>query len=280
MLVGMHLRRLREARGITRDAAGEAIRASGSKISRLELGRVGFKSRDVADLLTLYDVRDGTERTTMLALAEQANAPGWWHAFSDVVPAWFEPYLGLEQAASVIRTYEVQFVAGLLQTEDYARAVIQLGDPEAAEAEVERKVGLRMQRQQILYRPNPPKLWAFIDEAALCRPIGSAAIMCAQLRHIIEITQLPHVTVQVVPFSVGGHPAVGGPITILRFPHGQLPDVVYVEERNTAIYPDKPADTVHYWDIMNRLAVEIEKPAATTALFREILQGLYRNNCA
>jgi len=277
MLVGTQLRRLREARGITREEAGEAIRASESKISRLELGRVGFKPRDVADLLALYGVGGDGERTTLLAVAEQANAPGWWNAYNDVVPTWFEPYLGLEQAASVIRAYEVQFVAGLLQTEDYARAVIQLGHPTAAPAEVERRVSLRTQRQRILHRPDPPKLWAFIDEAALRRPIGGAATMSGQLQHLIDIAQLPHVSVQVVPFSAGGHPAVGGPITILRFPQGRLPDVAYIEQRDAASYLDKPADTLHYWDIMNRLAVQIEQPAATTTLVHQLLHELRRD---
>ncbi len=182
ILLGSQLRRLREAREITRDQAGYAIRASESKISRMELGRVPFKERDVADLLTLYQVTDDAERAPLLALANAANVPGWWHRYGDVLADWFQPYLGLEEAASIVRTYEVQFVPGLLQTPGYARAVIAVGNPGAPAAEIERRAAMRMARQEVLTRPAPPRLWAVIDEAALRRPIGGAAVMRAQLR--------------------------------------------------------------------------------------------------
>lgn len=268
MLVGAHLRRLREARGVTREDAGWTIRASHSKISRLELGRTGFKKRDVADLLTLYGVDDDTERSSLLTLAEHANAPAWWHEYGDVLSGWFEAYLGLEQAASVIRTYQVQFVPGLLQTEDYARAVIRLGYPDASEEEIERRVRLRMRRQQILHRADPPKLWAVIDEAVLRRHTDGAATMRTQLQHLIEVSALPHVTIQVLPFSAGGHAAAGGPVTILRFPEGELPDVIYLEQLTSAVYSDKPADIDHYRHVMNRLGVQAEQPTATTEILR------------
>ncbi|WP_248960140.1 helix-turn-helix domain-containing protein [Sphaerisporangium perillae] len=273
MLVGSELRRLREAAEISRAKAGYAIRASDTKISRLELGRTGFKPRDVADLLTLYGVTGDAERQTLLAMAEQANTPGWWHAYSDVVPSWFEAYIGLEQAAAVIRTWEVQFVPGLLQTEDYARAVIRLG-LDVTEAEVERRVRLRMRRQRILSGPDAVKLWAVIDEAALRRPVGGPGTMRAQVEHLLEIGELPNVTVQVMPLSFGGHSAGGGPIAILRLPAGALPDVVYLEQLITALYPDKPAEIQHYWDVMNRLSVEAEPPAATARTLRRILGEL------
>jgi transcriptional regulator with XRE-family HTH domain len=272
MLVGAQLRNLREASGISREDAGYAIRASHSKISRLELGRTSFKSRDVADLLTLYGVTGEAERATLLTLAEQANTPGWWQRYSDVVPSWFESYLGLEQAASIIRTYEVQFVPGLLQTPDYAREVIRLGHPDASRTEIERRVSLRISRAQILHRPDASNLWAVIDEAALRRPIGDSATMRAQLEHLIYIAELPHVTVQLLPFSVGGHAAAGGPITILRFPQADLPDVVYLEQLISALYLDKPEDTYQYGHLMNRLAIEAEQPAATQRILRQILK--------
>ena len=179
MLLGSQLRRLREAKGVTREAAGWEIRASESKISRMELGRVGFKERDVADLLTLYGVIAEEERAALLALARQANNPGWWHRYGDVLPSWFQAYLGLEAAAALIRTYELQFVPGLLQTRDYARAVVLLGHGRAPAEEIERRVDLRMARQALLTRPDPPQLWAVVDEAALRRPIGSPDIMRA-----------------------------------------------------------------------------------------------------
>jgi hypothetical protein len=172
MLLGAHLRRLREAAGVNREDAGWEIRSSESKISRMELGRVGFKERDVADLLSLYGLDDEEERTRLLALARNANTPGWWHRYVMSPPSWFQSYLGLEAAAELIRTYELQFIPGLLQTRDYARAVVLLGHARAAAEEIERRVNLRMARQQILTRPDPPQLWAVLDEAVLRRPIG------------------------------------------------------------------------------------------------------------
>lgn len=270
MVVGAQLRQLREARHITREDAGHVIRASHSKMSRLELGRTGLKPRDVADLLTCYGVSEEAERAILVDLAKLANTPGWWQAYSDVVPPWFEPYLGLEHAASVIRSYEVQFISGLLQTADYARAVIQLGHPGVPETELERRVGLRMHRQELLNRPQPPYLWVMLDEAVLRRPIGGAATMRAQLQHLIDITALPRVTVQVVPFSVGGHAAAGGPIAILRLPERALPDVVYLEQLTSARYPDKSADIQFYQHVLNRLVIQSASPTATTAMLHRI----------
>ena len=270
MLVGAQLRQLREAAAITREQAGYAIRASHSKISRLELGRTGFKPRDVADLLTLYGVTNVAERASLLSLAEQANSPGWWRPYADLVPPWFEAYLGLEQAASVICGFEMQFVPGLLQTPDYARAVILLGHPRESVADIDRRVALRVERQQILRRPNAPSLRAVIDEGALRRPLGGRATMRRQLEHLRAVAELPNVTVQVLPFSVGGHSAAGGPITILRFPERELPDVVYLEQMISALYLDKPSDTSQYGHVMNRLTAEAETPARTKRLLQRL----------
>jgi transcriptional regulator with XRE-family HTH domain len=272
VLVGARLRRLREARGISREDAGYAIRASGSKISRLERGRTGFKQRDVVDLLTIFGVMDDAERQEVLELAEQANASSWWQSYSDVVPAWFEPYLGLEQSAGVIRSYEVQFVPGLLQTEQYARAVVPLGHPAEPDDKIDRRVALRMRRQEILRRSDPPKLWVVIDEAALRRPYGGAATMRGQLRHLIGLAELPCISIQVMPLANGGHAAAGGPITFMRFPEGDLPDVVYLEQLASAVYFDKRADTVHYGRVLNRLGIEAEQPDKTLAILRRILK--------
>jgi transcriptional regulator with XRE-family HTH domain len=274
MILGARLRRLREARGITREEAGEAIRGSHSKISRLELGRTGYKLRDVADLLTLYGVTDEAGRATLLELARQANRPGWWQAYADLIPQWFLPYLGLEQAAGVIRGYEVQFVPGLLQTPGYARAVVALGHSGEPPEQIERRVELRMRRQRILHRPQPPRLWAVIDETALRRPIGGPPTMRAQLRHLIDVSRLRHVTIQVMPFEAGGHPAAGGPIALLRLPQHELPDIVYLEQLTTALYPDAPADIDRYQQVMDRLATEAEPATATPSIVRRILAEL------
>lgn len=274
MMLGAQLRRLRESCGVTREGAGWEIRASESKISRMELGRVGFKERDVADLLTLYGITDPQERDALLHLARDANSPGWWHRYGDVLPSWFQAYLGLEAAAALIRTYELQFVPGLLQTEEYARAVVLLGHSRAASAEIDRRVTLRMRRQQVLHGEDPPQLWAVVDEAALRRPIGGAAVMRQQVSALIEATGLPNVRLQVVPFAAGGHAAAGGAFSILRFDDKELPDVVYIEQLTSALYLDKREDLDYYALAMERLCVEAEPPERTPELLGRILADL------
>ncbi|WUM17314.1 helix-turn-helix domain-containing protein [Micromonospora sp. NBC_00330] len=275
MLLGAQLRRLRESSGVTREGAGWEIRSSESKISRMELGRVGFKERDVADLLTLYGVTEDHERDALLKLARDANSPGWWHRYGDVLPSWFQSYLGLEAAAALIRSYEVQFVPGLLQTREYARAVVLLGHGAAGPGEIDRRVGLRMQRQQLLQRQNPPQLWAVVDEAALRRPIGGAEVMRGQLTALIEATKSPHIRLQVIPFAAGGHAAAGGAFTILRFGDQELPDIVYIEQLTSAIYLDKRDDLDYYAVAMERLCVEAEPPERTAEILGDLLDDLY-----
>jgi transcriptional regulator with XRE-family HTH domain len=275
--LGSKLRRLREASEVTREAAGYVIRGSSSKISRLELGRVSFKERDVADLLTLYGITDEQEREAFVGLVRQANTPGWWHEYGDVLPAWFETYLGLEQAASVIRTYEPALVPGLLQTEDYARAVIQLRHLQAPTNDVERRVALRMARQQFLTQPGAPDLWVALDESALYRPLGSRAVQRAQLQHLIEVAQCLNITLQVVPLHVGGPAAVNGPFTILRFSEPGIPDVVYLEQLAGALYLDKERDTVGYLALMDSLCIEAESPDASIGFLHRIIEDLPSN---
>jgi transcriptional regulator with XRE-family HTH domain len=274
ILLGAQLRRLREEKNVTREDAGYAIRASESKISRMELGRVGFKERDVADLLSLYGVDDAEERDALLALAREANQPGWWQRFGDVLPSWFQAYVGLEAAASLIRTYEVQFIPGLLQTEDYARAVVLLGHGSETPEEIQKRVELRMERQQVLGRPNPPRIWAIIDEAVLRRPIGGPGVMREQLEHLAKLAELPNMTLQVIPFGFGGHAAAGGAFTLLRFPDQTLPDVVYIEQLTSALYLDKREDVDTYLEAMERLSVEADTPARSSERFIEIRKDL------
>lgn len=272
ILVGAQLRRLREAANITRDDAGYVIRSSGSKISRLELGKVGFKERDIEDLLTHYGVLDAKHRDPILALARDANAPGWWHNYDDVLAPWFETYVGLEEAASLIRTYEVQFIPGLLQTEDYARGVTLAGRPDLPTDEVERRVHLRMRRQHILTREtDAPRLWAVIDEGALRRPIGGSRVMKAQLEHLLALRDLKTVTIQIMPFRFGGHAAEGGAFSILRFPEPELPDIVYVEQLVSAIYLDKREQIERYVQIFERLTVDSPPPDLSADMLRKII---------
>jgi hypothetical protein len=274
ILLGAELRRLREARHISREEAGYAIRASDSKISRMELGRVGFKERDVTDLLSLYGVNDEQDRTALTSLARQANTQGWWHSYADVLPPWFEVYVGLEEAASRIRAYEVQFVPGLLQTEDYARAVTLLGYADAPQYEVDRRVSLRMTRQKLLDGDAAPHLWVVVDEAALRRPLGGGQVMRTQLEALIEATTRPNVTVQVVPFHRGGHAAAGGPFSILRFAEPDLPDIVYLEQLTSALYLERPEDVDRYLAVMERLCLDAEPTSATAKILRTILTEL------
>jgi len=274
MLLGAQLRRMRENAGITREEAGDVIRASGSKISRLELGRTGFKLRDVYDLLSLYGVHDDGDRATSIALAQQANTPSWWRSYGDVLPAWFEPYLGMEQAARLIRCFDIQFVPSLLQTRDYARAVIRLAHSDAAQAETNQRLVLRMRRQEMLDQPAPPQLWAIIDESVLRRSIGGAETMRGQIRHLIELSQRRHVTIQVLPFTAGGRPAGSGAVTLLRFAAENLPDVVYLELLSSAVYLDKSAETLPYRKVFNALAADAQDPVASTETLRARLNEL------
>jgi len=264
IMLGAHLRRMREGAGISRKDAGWEIRSSESKVSRMELGRVGFKERDVGDLLTLYGLQDEEERARLLALARDANNPGWWHRYGDALPGWFEPYLGLEAAAELIRTYELQFVPGLLQTPEYTRAVAQL-------------ITLRMARQQVLTRPNPIRLWAVIDEAVLRRPMGGPKVMRIQLESLIEASRQPNITLQIVPFRTGGHPATGGAFSILRFPEQDLPNIVYIEHLTSALYLDKLEDLDHYTAAMEALCVTAPPPSETKKLLVGILNDLDRS---
>ncbi|MFD7917685.1 helix-turn-helix domain-containing protein [Streptomyces sp. NPDC059740] len=272
ILLGSQLRRLRESRGISREAAGYAIRASESKISRMELGRVSFKPRDIEDLLTLYGVTDAEERAALLGLARESNVAGWWHRYGDVLPGWFQTYVGLEGAASRIRTYEVQFVHGLLQTPEYAQAVIARSLPEASEAEVDRRVALRQERQKLLLDERAPHLHCVLDEAALRRLQGGREVMCGQLRHLIEVSERPNVTLQVLPFRMGGHAGESGAFTVLSFPHADLPDVVYLEQLTSALYLDKADEVSAYSEVMDALGKEGPSSAETRDLLRGMLQ--------
>jgi hypothetical protein len=276
IMLGAHLRRMREEAGISRADAGWAIRGSESKISRLELGRVGFKPRDVGDLLTLYGVTDPAERARLLDLAQQANNPGWWQRYDDLTPTWFHSYLGLEEAASLIRTFEVQFVPGLLQTPDYARAVTQLGHAEAPlpAAEADRLVALRLARQRILTRGRATRLWAVVDEVVLRRAIGGPRVLRDQLEHLLELSSMSNITLQVIPIDRGGYVATGGAFSLLRFADTDLPDVVYIEHLTSAVYLDKREEVDKYVVTMDALSIAAGTPRETEDLLKNIIKSL------
>jgi transcriptional regulator with XRE-family HTH domain len=272
MILGHRLHRLREAAGVSPERAGYEIRASRSKISRMENGRVRFKARDVSDLLDLYGVTDEATRAGVMSLMRQANAAGWWSAYDDVTADWFESYLGLEAAASVVRSFDLQFVHGLFQTEAYARAVTMLGYSAAPAEEIDRRVSLRLKRQDLLTRPDPPQVWSVVDEGALRRPVGGRAVMRDQIKRLMEVAELRTVTVQVVPFGRGGHSAAGGSFTVLRFGDADVPDVVYMEQLTSALYLEKREDVDHYMEVMNRLSTEALTPARTLRFLADILR--------
>jgi hypothetical protein len=264
---------MREELSITLEQAADVIRGSHSKLSRMEHGRVGFKDRDVSDLLTFYGVNDSEQRAALLALARETATSGWWHEYSDTLPNWVEPYVGLETAASVIRNYEVQFIPGLLQTEAYARATFRLGTA-TTEDEVARRAEVRINRQEILNKPAPPRFWAVIDEAALRRPIGGIQTLREQLRHLIDMTDHPAVTLQVLPFSVGGHAAAGGPFTILRFSQPDLQDVVYLEQLTSALYLEKQTEVDAYSEVMEQLCLQAAATETTQKVLADILADI------
>ena len=265
ILLGSMLRRLRQAHDISADEAGYYIRLTAAKVRRMEQGRVDFKQRDVADLLTLYGVVADEERAKVFELLARSSQPGWWDAYSDLMPKWFEPFIGLEEAASQIKTYEVQFVPGLLQTEDYALSIACRGRPENANRDAERKVHMRMQRQKILFGHDAPKLWVVIDESVLYRQPGGTRVRRYQIDHLLEMTNLPNITLQIVPYENSGYGAEGS-FTLLRFARPELSDIVYVEHFSGALYLERPDEIEIYSRALDRLAVEAETPAHSRQL--------------
>jgi hypothetical protein len=258
--------------GLAREEAAEAIRASEWKIHRLENGQVGFKDRDIVDLLRLYGVTEPNEVAGFLEFAREANAPGWWQHYGDLLPQWFRAYVDLESEATLIRTYEGQLVPGLLQTEDYMRAVITGAHLDELVEEGERRVALRMARQTLLTGPDAPRLWAVIDEAALRRPVGRPEVMRGQLERLIDATKLANVVLQILPFGAGAHPGMVASFSILRFADQELPDVIYVEHLTNALYLDRRDDVNQYLHVMDRISMRAAPPDKTVDILHKILQ--------
>jgi transcriptional regulator with XRE-family HTH domain len=263
VMLGVQLRQLREAAGVSPDEAAWRIRGSRSKISRLENGRSRFKERDLSDLLDFYGVADPVTTARMMELAEQANAPTWWAGSSGVLPGWFEPYLGLEASATLIRSYDLQFVNGLFQTEAYARAVMLIGMRRPGPEETSQRVEIRMRRQELRTAARAPRVWSVLDEAAIRRPAGTPAVMREQLEHLIRLAERPNITLQLIPFAAGAHDGAGGAFTVLRFAEPDVPDVVYFEQLAGAQYLDKRSDTDGYLDVINRLSATALDPGST-----------------
>jgi transcriptional regulator with XRE-family HTH domain len=278
MVLGMRLRRLREGNGVSREQAADVIHGSESKISRLELGQLTVRTREVADLLTRYGLASGSERDELLQLARYANTRGWWHDYPGALPTWFRTYVGLESAASQVRTYETQFVPGLLQTESYIRAVTRTGQAwrskQQIEHQVEQRVASRQQRQMIRTQPGNA-FWAIIDEGALRRPIGGRKVMRQQLAHLLHLIESQNAfTIQVLPFAIGAHAGEAGAFTYLRFPNDDLPDIVYSEQLTRAQYIYPRDEVEQYLKVFNKLAAAAQKPADSADTIAKIMEAL------
>lgn len=256
------LRRLRERAELTIDEVGDKLECSASKISRIETGHVGVTPRDARDLLKLYGI-SGDEQEALVQLAREARKRGWWHAYNEVFTGAF---VGLEADTSSLRAYQALLVPGLLQTKRYTRAVIHAMRPDADENELNRRVDARMTRQQLLVDQSPPEYWAVMDEAVLHRVVGGPEVMAEQLTRLLEMAELPHVTIQVVPFRTGAHPGMEGPFLILGYPEQADPDVVYVDSTTSGVYLELPEDVRRYSLMFDHLRAAALKPDDTHAV--------------
>jgi transcriptional regulator with XRE-family HTH domain len=270
--LALELRRLRESAKLTCEEVAEQLECSASKISRVETGRVSVSPRDVRDMLEIYGAPP-EQRDSLVQLARDSRQKGWWHAYGDTIQPHFGTYLGLESAASEIRIYEVSLIPGLLQTEEYARAVISAGMVNSPRTDIERRVALLMERQR-LARSSPPKVWAVLDEAALRREVGGTEVMRVQLEYLLELTGLPNVSLQVVPFGGGAHPAMGRPFVILVFGECIDPDVVYLEDLTSALWVENVAEVDRYNVFFNHLQATALSFEASAALVTEVLKQM------
>ncbi|MFI8234745.1 helix-turn-helix domain-containing protein [Streptomyces sp. NPDC085900] len=277
MLVGVQLAGFREDAGLPQEQAARAVGFSPAKLSRIEAGkgRRPPTEADVRALLELYKTEE-YETSVLLQLLRRAGEPGWWQRFDKrLMPEWFDRLVGLQEAADSIRTFEIQYVPGLLQTPAYTRAVVQRGLPSAPAREVERRVELRMKRAELLRRADPPQLWAVVDESVLLRVLGSREIMREQLEHLIVMAQLPHVTLQIVPLDVTNASAPAIPVTYLRFGGLDLPDVVYLEHIKSATFLEDRDETEQYRVTLDQLADDALDPRRSLARLRETAEQRY-----
>ncbi|MFD7712625.1 helix-turn-helix domain-containing protein [Streptomyces sp. NPDC059786] len=273
MVLGKRLRQLREEAGVSFETAARAIEVTPLTVRRIEKAEVGLRIPYVKELLRTYGVRD-REIDDFVRLAREANRPGWWYKYRDVLPDWFSAYVSLESEASVIRVYEPHFVPGLLQTRDYATALIRVGFPNESKDDIARRVDLRVKRQSLLDKPDAPALWAVLDETVLRRPVGGSEVMRAQIDRLQEVLDLPKVRIQVMRFRAGAHPGAFGPFHYLRLGFSELPDVVYTENLTGAVYVDQPADVVTHLEVLDRMSVQAEPVARTRDILAELRKEL------
>ncbi|MGW7613778.1 helix-turn-helix domain-containing protein [Streptomyces sp. NPDC054766] len=273
MVLGKRLRQLREQAGVSFEEAARAIEVTALTVRRIEKAEVGLRIPYVRELLRTYGV-PAAEVDDFLALAREANQPGWWYKYRDVLPEWFSAYVSLESEASVIRLYEPHYVPGLLQTHDYATALMRVGFPNEPEADIARRVALRMKRQDLLAKSEAPAVWAILDETVLRRPVGGPEVMRAQFDRLTEVLDMPKVRIQIMPFGAGAHPGAFGPFHHFRFGFSELPDIVYTESLVGAVYVDRPDDVVSYLEVLDRMSVQAEPVARTRAILGELRKEL------
>ncbi|MYR42146.1 helix-turn-helix transcriptional regulator [Streptomyces sp. SID5910] len=274
VVLGKRLQELRERAGLKREEAAKVLRVAPATVRRMEMAEVALKIPYVQILLTAYGVPDD-EVAAFVALAEDANRPGWWQRFTDVLPDWFSLYVSLEGAARIVRSYEPHFVPGLLQTEDYARAVLDAGTiGTAGEEAVERHVSLRMERQRLLERPDPPHLWVIMDETVLRRPVSvHGRVMREQLDRLLEFAARDRVTLQVAEFEDGPHPGTYAPFTLFRFAEPELPDMVFTEYLTGALYLDSRPEVSTHLEVLDHMTARAASTLRTEKILRE-----YREN--
>jgi transcriptional regulator with XRE-family HTH domain len=274
LVISRQLQALREKAGLSREQAGKLLRVTVATVRRMETAEVGLKVPYIQLLLPAYGL-SGEEVAVFLGLADEANRPGWWQRFHDILPDWFSGYVSLEESARTIRCYEPHFVPGLLQTEDYTRQILTTGavgqtDPER----VERHVALRLERQALLTRPDAPAYWAVLDETVLRRPVGSPAVMRAQIDRLLDMADLPNVTLQIAELAAGHHPCTYSPLVLFRFDVPEVPDMVYIEYLTGALYLDEADEVSEYVEAMDRMVAHAESASRTGQLLAALRKEL------
>ncbi|WP_308298727.1 helix-turn-helix transcriptional regulator [Streptomyces sp. GESEQ-35] len=273
MVLGKRLKQLREQAGVSFEDAARAIEVTPLTVRRIEKAEVGLRIPYVKELLRTYGVPTA-EIEDFLELARKANQPGWWYQYRDVLPEWFKAYVSLESEASVIRLYEPHYVPGLLQTHEYAAALMRVGFPDEPKEETARRVDLRLKRQDLLAKPDAPALWAVLDETVLRRSVGGTEVMRAQIDRLHEALDMPKVRIQIMRFTAGAHPGAFGPFHHFRFGFSELPDIVYMESLAGAVYVDRPEDVVAYLEVLDRMSVQAEPVDRTRAILGELRKEL------
>jgi transcriptional regulator with XRE-family HTH domain len=270
VVLGRRLQELREAAGLKREEAAQVLRVAPATVRRMEMADVALKIPYVQVLLETYGVADD-EAAAFVALTEEANRPGWWQRFHDVLPEWFSMYVSLEGAAGIIRSYEPHFVPGLLQTEDYARAVLEAGTVgQKGPGTIERHVSLRMARQGLLERPNPPHLWVIMDETVLRRPVSiHGEVMRDQLDKLVRLADSDRVTLQIAEFAEGPHPGTYAPFSLFRFAEPELPDMVFTEYLTGALYLDSRKEVATHLEVLDHMSARAASAERTKQLLRE-----------